>query len=84
MNDLSSPVAAFVRDCCLVGPAEVVPVADLFSAWQTWCRSQGRERFAGTVQSIARDLLATEPGIRRKRLRDGEDRTRAYEGIALR
>jgi putative DNA primase/helicase len=83
LNDLASPVGAFVRDCCNVGPAEVVPVADLFTAWRKWCESQGRDKFSGTVQTFARDLLAVEPGIRRRRVREGDDRTRIYEGIGL-
>jgi len=83
MNDLASPVAAFVRDCCEVGPAAAVPIADLFSAWDRWCKTQGRERFIGTVQSFGRDLLAVEPRIRRRQHRDSDNRIRIYEGIGL-
>ncbi|MBN1854572.1 MAG: hypothetical protein JW829_17705 [Pirellulales bacterium] len=83
MNDLASPVAAFVRDCCEVGPTEAVEVAEIFSAWQSWCKQQGREKYVGTVQSFGRDLLAAHPGIRRKRPREGDDRKRVYEEISL-
>ncbi len=84
MDDLASPVSAFIRDCCHTGPAEIVPVADLFAAWERWCKTQGRERFVGTVQVFARDLLAVEPGIRKTQPRDGGQRVRAYQGIGLR
>jgi len=84
MNDLASPVGAFVRDCCLVDRLAWVATSHLFEAWERWCKSQGREKFIGTVQSFGRDLLAAEPGIKKKRLREGDDRTRVYEGIGLR
>ncbi|BBO33647.1 phage/plasmid primase, P4 family [Lacipirellula parvula] len=83
MNDLASPVAAFVRDCCVVDRVAHVTPSDLYATWERWCKSQGREKFIGTVQSFARDLLAAEPSIRRKRVRDGDDRQRVYEGIGL-
>jgi P4 family phage/plasmid primase-like protien len=83
INDLASPVAAFIRERCEVNRLARVTTADLFSAWKRWCESQGREKLVGTVQSFARDLLAAESTVRRVRLRDGEDRARAYEGIAL-
>jgi putative DNA primase/helicase len=83
MNDLASPVAAFVRDCCEVGLGEVVLVAELFAAWEKWCKTQGRERFAGTAQAFGRDLLAVEPHIRRSQPRDHGGRVRVYQGIGL-
>ena len=84
MNDLASPVAAFVRDCCVIDRVAWVTPASLFAAWESWCKTQGRERFVGTLQSFSRDMLAVEPGLRRKRVRDGGDRQRVYEGIGLR
>lgn len=83
LNDLASPVTAFVRDCCEIGPVELVAVTDVFLAWQAWCKEQGREKYVGTVQTFGRDLLAAMPGIRRKRPREGDERTRVYEGIGL-
>jgi putative DNA primase/helicase len=83
MNDLASPVAAFIRERCEVSRLARVTTADLFSAWTRWCESQGREKLVGTVQTFARDLLAAELSIARVRLRDGEERQRAYEGIEL-
>lgn len=83
MNDLASPVAAFVRDCCTVAAMERSPVSELFDAWKKWCESQGREKFVGTVQSFGRDLLAAEPTVRRRQLRDGDQRMRVYVGVGL-
>jgi putative DNA primase/helicase len=83
LHDLSSPVGAFVRDRCRVGPGCRVAVADLFAAWKQWCETQGRKE-AGTEAMFGRDLLAAVATLRRVRPRDGEDRYRAYEGIGLR
>ncbi|TWU27542.1 phage/plasmid primase, P4 family [Bythopirellula polymerisocia] len=83
MNDLSSPVAAFVRDCCRVGPGEVVSVADMFAAWKKWCETQGRDKYVSTIQTLGRDLLAVEPRIRRAQPRDDGGRVRVYQGIGL-
>ena len=78
-----APQASFVRDCCNVDPTEAVVVADLFTAWKKWCEEQGRERFVGNVQTFGRDLSAAVPGIRRRQHRDGDSRSRYYEGIGL-
>lgn len=83
LNDLSSPISAFVRDRCVVGPAYRTPVDDLFAAWRTWCEANGRKE-AGTIQTFGRDLLAALPQIRRVRPQVGDERYRGYEGIGLR
>jgi putative DNA primase/helicase len=82
MEDLCSPVGAFVRECCLVDPLCRVGVDDLFSAWRGWCDRNGR-REAGTIQTFGRDLMAVVATLRRIRTREGEERGRAYEGIGL-
>jgi putative DNA primase/helicase len=83
LEDLSSPIGAFVRERCYVGPAYCVPVAELFAAWKAWCEAKGRKE-PGTEQTFGRDLLAAVPTLRRVRPRDGEERYRGYEGIGLR
>jgi putative DNA primase/helicase len=83
LEDLSSPIGAFVRERCLIGPGHRAAVADLFAAWNKWCGEKGRKE-PGTEATFGRDLLAAVPSLRRVRPRDGEERYRAYEGIALR
>ena len=82
LEEIGSPIKAFIRERCEVGPGLVVSQSELFNAWQGWCRQQGRE-FPGTIQTFGRNLNAAEPSIRRKQRRDGTGRTRVYEGIAL-
>lgn len=83
IEDLGSPVGAFVRDCCAVDAAQSVHHDDLFSRWRKWCAEQGRDH-AGTAQTFARDLRAVVPGLQPKRWRFGSVRVRGYQGIGLR
>jgi putative DNA primase/helicase len=81
-EDLASPVGAFVRDLCEVGPAFAVDKNELWKAWKEWCTDEGRER-PGTKAVFARDLRATVPGLVSVRPRDGEARSRGFQGIKL-
>jgi len=83
LADLSSPVRAFVKDCCEVGPGHETPIPDLFAAWKVWCEKKNREH-PGTEQVFGRDLGAAMPGLKRGSRRDGTDRWRVYVGIGLR
>jgi putative DNA primase/helicase len=77
MEDLASPIGAFVRDRCAVGADKSEWVEVLYAAWRGWCESEGRDH-PGTVQSFSRDLKAFVPGIRTKRHGRG-----FFEGIEL-
>ncbi len=81
LEDLSSPVSAFVRDCCRLGSGETVPVEALWAAWKAWCESENRR--PGTKAVFGRNLKATSPNVRKARPRDDGDRTHVYQGIAL-
>jgi putative DNA primase/helicase len=82
LEDLSSPIGAFVRECCEIGPAYSVSVSDVFNAWGGWCMTQGREH-TGTAQSFGRDLRAAVPGLKTARPREGGGRVREYLGLRL-
>jgi putative DNA primase/helicase len=84
MEDLASPVGAFVRECCEVGPGFEVYVRDLYDRWKSWCEEKGR-REPGTQQTFGRDLRATVPGLDDKQhRRPDSSRERTYLGIRLR
>jgi putative DNA primase/helicase len=83
LEDITSPVGAFVRECCEVGPGLRVAFDTLFMAWRSWCESHGR-REPGLREIFGRDLLAAAPSIRKVRPREGEERYRGYEGIGMR
>jgi putative DNA primase/helicase len=82
LEDLSSPVGAFVRDICVVSPAYEVDKNTLFAQWKTWCEEEGRLR-AGTKAIFIRDLRAAVPGLTPVRPRDGDRRRRMLQGIDL-
>ena len=84
LQDLASPVAAFVRDRCEVGPDREVVVSELYRAWRDWAEENGHAKTSKSV--FGRDLRAALGG----RLKvgrpwgGGEDRERSYIGVGLR
>ncbi len=82
LEDLSSPVGAFVRDRCQVGAALEVDKDTLFEAWKDWCHDEGRDK-AGTKAVMMRDLRAAVPGLTLRRHRAGAGRDRVVQGITL-
>ena len=82
LEDLGSPVGAFVRESCKVGPECSIAVSDLYQAWRDWCAGKGRDQ-PGDEHSFGRDLKAAVPGITTTRPRGHEGRKRHYQGVAL-
>jgi putative DNA primase/helicase len=82
MRDLASPVAAFVRECCVVGYDYSVPAEELYKDYRRWAEDNGHSRLS--AQTFGRDLRAACPRVRRIRPRESNPkRTRFYDGIAL-
>ena len=82
LNDLSSPVGTFVRECCRTGPNCEVPIKDLFAAWKKWCEEHGRDH-PGDSQGFGRNIRACVPDLDSRQLNDQGKRTRVYAGIEL-
>jgi putative DNA primase/helicase len=81
MEDLGSPIGAFIRDRCVLGPTHEIVCDHLYMAWKDWCTEQGIKS-AGTTQDFGRDLRAAVPGIRMVRPRGQDGRQhRTYRGI---
>lgn len=83
LEDLTSPIGAFVREKCLVGPGERIEVEELYRVWRRWCEDHGR-REPGTEQSFGRDLRAAVPKLAVKRPQLNGERWRDYCGVRLR
>jgi predicted type IV restriction endonuclease len=79
LAELSSPVAAFVREQCRLGPEYAITVDCLFDAWRGWCKQNGRGK-AGTKQRFGRELAAVVPGLV---IRRNHALGRRYEGLCL-
>jgi putative DNA primase/helicase len=82
LRDLTSPIGAFLNDCCCIGPGYRVSVQGLYAEWRNWCAAHGR-REPGTDGSFGRDLLAAVPTIRKRQQRFAGGRESVYEGIGL-
>lgn len=79
LEDLASPVGAFVRDCCVVGAGHRVWVDDLYHAWKHWCERDGRT-IVTNKQTFGRDLSAAVAGVTRRR---GAMDQPFYAGVGL-
>ena len=82
LQDLASPISAFIRDCCVIGAECEVPVNQLWTAWCAWADDSGHSRT--NKQILGRNLKAALPQIKVRRPRDGDMRDRVYTGVALR
>lgn len=82
LEDLASPVGAFVRECCIVEPGAEVETGALYQRWRRWCEERGRDH-PGTEAVFGRDLRACVPGVSRQARRSGPERFRVYAGIRL-
>ena len=82
LDDLSSPIGAFVRDRCVVGAEHTVAVDTLFEHWKQWCEASGKGHH-GDKATFGRNLRASVTSIRHRQSRDGFSRSYVYEGIAI-
>jgi putative DNA primase/helicase len=64
MVEQTSPIRAFVEECCVLGEGNQVDRDDLFGAWRKWCETQGRDH-PGTKVGFGRQLAAAFPEIKR-------------------
>ena len=83
LEDLSSPVGAFIRDRCVTGPLFEETTERMFEAWKKWCDDQGRTH-PGNAASFGRDLRAAVPGLERMQKREAGKQVWTYQGIGLR
>lgn len=82
MEDLGSPVAAFLREKCKLESDTWATTDDLFTAWKSWCEEEGRT-FTGTKGGFGKDLHAVT-GIKKIEKMMAGDRFKIYPGIRLR
>ncbi len=82
MEELSSPITAFVRDCCEIGDPYMEKVDDVYDAWLMWCRENGRSS-PGTKAVLGKMLRAAYAGLARNRTVWDGDRVPVYSGIRM-
>lgn len=79
LEDLSSPVGAFVRERCELIPGARMYVDAMYAAYKTYIEGEGWHTPA-TKPVFGRDLIAAVPGLKRRR---HKVLGYFYEGIAL-
>lgn len=80
MADLSSPIAAWLREACVVERGRKVVCSEAYEAYRTWCAINGQKIESETT--FGRDLKAAS-GCERKQIREGAARPRVYLGVGL-
>ncbi len=80
LQDLVSPVAAYVRDRCDRGAYDTECTA-VYEDWKQWAEENGHR--ACSLQTFGRDLHAVVPGLRVVQPRTADGRVRCYRGIRL-
>ncbi len=83
LENLSSPIGAFLRERCQLGQGYEVEYGELYQEWKRWCEENGRKE-AGTTHAFGRDLRAAVPAIDDRQHRIGGSRMRFYVGIRCR
>ncbi|MEM6503907.1 MAG: DUF5906 domain-containing protein, partial [Planctomycetota bacterium] len=79
LEDLSSPVGAFVRDRCDLVPGARTYVDDMYAAYKAYIEGEGWHT-PSTKPVFGRDLIAAVPGLHRRR---NKAVGYFYEGISL-
>ena len=61
LEDLASPVSAFLRDHCVIDPDAKVSKDEVWAAWKQWAEDAGIKK--GTKDVLLKDLRAVDPRI---------------------
>lgn len=80
LEDMGSPISAFVDEHCKVGADCKVPTRALFEAYREWANANGHEH-GGTERSFGRDLQSALPNVERHKV--GPRRARAWHYIGI-
>jgi phage/plasmid-associated DNA primase len=79
----SSPLTAFVEDCCVLDPEATIGKDVLYNAYTTWQQSEGRD-FKMDKQAFATKLYAAFRGqVGETRPRKDGGRSSMFKGIRL-
>jgi putative DNA primase/helicase len=82
MEDLSSPVGMFIKECCVIGPEHQCVVGDLFAKWKGWCESKNRPQ-VGDESSFGRNLRSILPDLETRPAKQAGRYFRVFEGIDI-
>lgn len=83
LQDLGSPIEAFIRDRCVTGHGRTVVIAKLFAEYKSWCAERDFEA-PPDVQTFGSLLREVQSEIEAKQRRIGGKPIWHYIGIGLR
>ncbi len=78
----TSPISAFVDDCCIVITGAEVTKTHLYQRYIDWCYANGY-RNPKTTDQFIKELVSAYPEIKTQRRGRGPDRCRIYTGIGI-
>ena len=78
---LSSPVGAFIKECCVVHPDCRVSKPTLYDEWKKWCHATGNG--VSNEARFGRDLRSVLPFLKVFQPRAEQGRVRVWLGIGL-
>lgn len=78
---LTSPIKAFLDDCCEIDSSAEVTRDDLWAAWEAWCKANGHH--AGSRERMGTRLRNLVRGLKSMQRRDGGVPRWMYAGIRL-
>jgi putative DNA primase/helicase len=81
LQDLTSPISAFIRDWCEKGSDKKVAIEELFRAWCLLCERE--QQRAGSKIMFQRNLHAALPHVVTRQRRRRGVRERYYLGVGL-
>jgi putative DNA primase/helicase len=85
LEDLSSPIKAWLEECCNVGQQYTGEANFMYREWCRWCESNGIDNH-GAMSVFSRDMHAALPTLRVKsrRVSKGSDkRARYWIGVGI-
>jgi putative DNA primase/helicase len=82
MEELSSPIGQFVKECMDQGPGLEVETDKAFEAWKEYCKKINREQ-VGDSPSFGRNLRTVLPNLTTRACKQGGRYWRVFEGIDL-
>ncbi|HQY87856.1 MAG TPA: phage/plasmid primase, P4 family, partial [Tepidisphaeraceae bacterium] len=81
LEELSSPVTAFVRKKCVLDPEKKIEMDRLYRCYEAWCVSTGMKHATTSSPVFSRNLTSAYPTITRGRPTIGDERIRFFKGI---
>lgn len=82
LDELSSPIKAFVNQCCNLDATKYIAKYAIFNGWKTWCNDRGYKH--GNEATFGKNLLAAFPEITGSSRSSQIHRPWQYKGIELR